>query len=92
MPVHLADAPAASRMSTPAMVVEIGKFSCVTSRAQPPFWMRRWALLKRRQNCGIEPTSVGGGLMEVGNSPDRVSLCGPGIVRLPGLSLALIAP
>jgi hypothetical protein len=56
-------------MLTPAMVVEIGKVDCVTSRAQPPFWIRRGALLKDAQFICRLPTSVAGGLAAEGNWP-----------------------
>ena len=60
-------APAASRMSTPETSCAMGKLAEVDWRAQPPFWMRRGALLKVAQNSGRSPTSVGGGLSVPGN-------------------------
>jgi hypothetical protein len=49
------------------MVVEIGKSACVTCRAQPPFWIRRGAVLNEAQICGMPPTSVAGGENADGN-------------------------
>src|ERR1700756_2612461 len=83
--------PAVSRMLTPEMASEIAKSACVTWRAQPPFWMRRGALLNDAQNCGRSPTSVGGGLCAAGNWLARAGLWGPGSVVLAGFA-ALIAP
>jgi hypothetical protein len=79
-------------MFTPEMVSDIWKSTCVTCRAQPPFWMRRGALLKDAQNIGSEPTSVAGGETAPGNCPDDAGLFGPMIVVLDGLSSVLIAP
>src|SRR6266481_8462612 len=83
--------PAVSRMLTPAIVLEIAKSFCVTSRAQPPFWTRFGALLKEAQSIGMPPTSVAGGNCAEGNSLPRAGFCGPGSLRLPG-PLALTAP
>ena len=84
--------PAVSRMSTPVMVVEIAKDSWFTCRAQPPFWIRFGALLNDAQNCGRSFVSVAGGEFAAGNWSAIAGLCGPGTVRLAGLSAALIAP
>jgi hypothetical protein len=78
-------------MLTPEMVSEIAKSSCVTWRAQPPFWMRLGALLNDAQNCGKSPTSVGGGDCGEGNWLAKARLWGPGSVTPAGF-LALIAP
>src|SRR4029077_5158582 len=83
--------PGLSRMFTPEMVVEIGKSACVTCRAQPPFWIRRDAVLKEAQICGMPPTSVAGGENADGNWSLIAGSCGPGSVALAGF-LALIAP
>src|SRR6267378_6584961 len=83
--------PAVSRIFTPAMVVEIGKSACVTCRAQPPFWIRRDAVLKDAQICGMPPTSVAGGENADGNWSLIAGSCGRGSVALAGF-LALIAP
>src|SRR5882757_5485971 len=83
--------PAVNRMLTPVIVFEIAKSSCVTWRAQPPFWMRFGALLNEAQSIGMPPTSVAGGNCAEGNWLPIASLCGPGSLRLPG-PLALIAP
>src|SRR6267154_22331 len=83
--------PAVNRMLTPAMVSEIWKSYCVTCRAQPPFWIRFGALLKDAQNCGMSPTSVGGGEDAAGNRAASAALCGLGSVRLAGF-VALTAP
>src|SRR5467141_1802438 len=79
--------PGPSRMFTPDTAVEIGKSAWVTSRAQPPLWMRLWALLKEAQNCGMSPTSVGGGLTALGNCDCSFGFCGPGSLRAPGVLL-----
>src|SRR5260370_24507749 len=73
--------PGPSRMFTPDTAVEIGKSAWVTSRAQPPLWMRLWALLKEAQNCGMSPTSVGGGLTALGNCDCSFGFCGPRIAE-----------
>src|ERR1700682_5959134 len=83
--------PAVSRMLTPEIVFEIAKSSCVTWRAQPPFWTRFGALLKEAQSSGMPPTSVAGGNCAEGNWLPRAGLCGPGSLRFPG-PLALMAP
>src|ERR1700730_8309927 len=83
--------PDVSRMLTPVIVLEIAKSSCVTWRAQPPFWTRFGALLNDAQSIGMPPTSVAGGNCADGNWLPRASLCGPGSLRFPG-ALALIAP
>src|SRR5262249_11255064 len=62
----------------------------VTWRAQPPFWMRRGALLKDDHASGMPPTSVAGGDTADGNWLESAGFCGPGSVMLCGL--ALIAP
>src|SRR6201988_2576454 len=59
--------PAVRRMLTPVIVFEIAKSSCVTWRAQPPFWMRFGELLKEAQSIGMPPTSVAGGDCAEGN-------------------------
>src|SRR3954468_12306920 len=82
---------AVSRMLTPEIVVEIAKSACVTCRAQPPFWMRRGALLNVAQGSAMPPISVAGGNCEDGNWPAMMGFCGPGSLRLFG-PLALIAP
>src|SRR5438128_1625576 len=79
--------PGPSRMFTPDTAVEIWKSAWVTSRAQPPPWMRLWALLKEAQNCGMSPTSVGGGLTAFGNCDWSFGFCGPGSLRAPGVLL-----
>ena len=58
--------PRVRRMLTPEIVSEIWKSYCVTWRAQPPFWMRRGALLNEAQNIGRPPTSVAGGEARAG--------------------------
>src|SRR5258708_40067244 len=83
--------PAVRRILTPVMVVEIAKSSCVTWRAQPPFWTRFGALLNEAQSSGMPPTSVAGGNCAEGNWLPMAGLCGPGSARLPG-PLALTAP
>src|SRR5436305_1849652 len=74
-------------MFTPDTAVEIGKSAWVTSRAQPPLWMRLWTLLKEAQNCGMSPTSVAGGLTALGNCDCSFGFCGPGSLRAPGVLL-----
>src|SRR6266446_8596784 len=78
-------------MLTPDMVSEIWKSSCVTCRAQPPFWIRFGALLNDAQNCGMSFVLVAGGEDAAGNWSAIAGLCGPGSVRLAGF-VALIAP
>src|ERR1700730_18480825 len=82
--------PASRRILTPEIVVEIWKSDCVTSRAQPPPWMRLGAMLKEFQNIGISPPSVAGGLRKDGKLLASAGFCGPGSVTL--WALALIAP
>src|SRR6478736_1930700 len=83
--------PAVSRILTPEMVSATANDSCVTWRAQPPFWMRRGALLNDAQLSGMLPTSVGGGENAPGNWSRIAGFCGPGSLMLLGF-LALIAP
>jgi hypothetical protein len=78
-------------MFTPEMVLEIAKSSCVTCLTQPPFWMRRGAVLNEAQICGMLPTSVAGGEKADGSSFLIDGSCGPGSVTLAGF-LPLIAP
>src|SRR5882757_211855 len=79
-------------MFTPAISSEIWKSYCVTCRAQPPFWMRRGALLNDAQKSGRLPTFVGGGEKAPGNWFVSAGLLGPGSVRLEGFPRVLIAP
>src|SRR5260221_3819817 len=79
-------------MLTPAISSEIWKSYCVTCRAQPPFWMRRGALLNDAQNIGRSPTFVAGGEKAPGNWVVIAGLFGAGSVRLQGLSCVLVAP
>src|SRR5260221_3079486 len=83
--------PAVSRMLTPEIVFEIAKSSCVTWRAQPPFWTRFGALLKEAQSSGMPPTSVAGGKWAEGKWLPGGGLFGPGLLRIPG-TFALIGP
>src|SRR5579863_6252998 len=83
--------PAVRRMLTPEISFEIAKSFTVTSRAQPPFWMRLAALLNEAHVIGIPPTSVAGGDCAAGNWLAITGFCGPGSIRFPG-PLALIAP
>src|ERR1700747_3584481 len=73
------------------MVVEIGNSAWVTSRAQPPSWTRRGALLNEAQFRGMLPTSVAGAENADGNWSLCAGFCGPGCGALAGF-LALIAP
>src|SRR5215813_8859858 len=82
--------PEVSRMLTPEISSEMAKSACVTWRAQPPFWMRRGALLKDDHAIGMPPTSVGGGETADGNWLARAGFWGPGSRMLCGL--ALMAP
>src|ERR1700722_11175414 len=82
--------PALSRMFTPEKVSEIAKSAWVTWRAQPPAWIRLWALLKEAQNCGSSPISVAGGLFALGNCEARFGFRGPG--SRSASALALTAP
>src|SRR5260221_7550779 len=79
-------------MLTPAISSEIWKSYCVPCRAQPPFWMRRGALLNDAQNIGRSPTFVAGGEKAPGNWFVIAGLFGPGSVRLEGFPCVLIAP
>src|ERR1700751_1857844 len=83
--------PADSRILTPEISLEIAKSAWVTSRAQPPSWMRRGALLNEAQVRGMLPTSVAGGEIADGKLSLIAVFCGPGSVALPGF-LALIEP
>src|SRR5215469_9481538 len=76
--------PAARRMLTPAISVEMAKSDCVTCRPQPPSWMRLGARLNEAQNSGMLPTSVGGGLRNDGIVLASVGSCGPGIESASG--------
>src|SRR5215216_3008654 len=82
--------PRVRRILTPEIVSAIAKSACVTCRAQPPFWIRRGAVLNEAQNIGMSPTSVGGGEKALGNCDVKAGFCGPGSLALSGL--ALIAP
>jgi hypothetical protein len=53
--------------------------------------MRRGARLNEAQNCGMLPTSVGGGSRNVGIVLASAGSCGPGIVNPSGL-VTLTAP
>src|SRR5258705_2156471 len=79
--------PAGSRMLTPEMVSATANDSCVTWRAQPPFWMRRGALLNEAQLSGMLPTSVGGGENARKLIPDR-RILRPGIADAPRILCA----
>src|ERR1700709_1882887 len=83
--------PDVRRMLTPEMVSATANESCVTWRPQPPFWMRRGALLNDAQLSGMLPTSVAGGENAPGNWSLIAGFCGPGSLTLLGF-LALIAP
>src|ERR1700754_3677777 len=83
--------PADRRILPPEISVEIAKSDCVTSRAQPPFWMRLCAVLNDDQYNGMPLTSEAGGFWIDGNWFASAGLCGPGSVRSCGLR-ALIAP
>src|SRR5260221_14424473 len=79
-------------MLTPAISSEIWKSTCAPCRAQPPFWMRRGALLNDAQNIGMSPTFVAGGEKAPGNWFVIAGLLGPGSLRLEGFPCVLIAP
>src|SRR5258708_34884702 len=68
-------------MLTPETASEIAKSAWVTSRAQPPFWIRFGALLNDPQNSGMSPTSVAGGFWNEGNWLASGGFCGPGSDR-----------
>jgi hypothetical protein len=78
-------------MFTPDISVEIAKSDCVTCRAQPPSWMRFGERLNDAQNCGMPPTSVGGGLRNAGMFLASAGSCGPGSTSALGL-VTLTAP
>ena len=63
----------------------------LTSRAQPPSWIRLWTLLNEAQNSGMSLTSVAGGFWKSGNCDASAGFIGPGSVLLDP-SRALIAP
>src|SRR3954469_24586956 len=83
--------PGPNRMLTPAISVEMAKSACVTCRPQPPSWIRRAARLKDDQKVGMLPTSVGGGLRNVGIWLANAGSLGPTIVKAFGL-VTLTAP
>src|SRR5580658_4140552 len=70
--------PAVSRISTPAMVVEIGNSRAVTWRVQPPLSTRLRAREKEYLNGFTVPLSVDGDHSESGFSAARGRFCGPG--------------
>src|ERR1700761_9014428 len=74
-------------MFTPAISSEIWKSYCVTWRAQPPFWMRRGALLKDAQNSGRSPTSVAGGRESAGKLVLKGRVVGTWIADARGVAL-----
>jgi hypothetical protein len=61
-------------MLTPAISPEIAKSSEVSSRAQPPFWIRFGEMLKDDQKNGCVLISVAGGSFCEGNWPSMTSL------------------
>src|SRR5260221_13607532 len=79
--------PGPRRMLTPETASEMAKSACVTCRAQPPFWIRLYAVLNDPQNSGMSPTSVGGGLWNGGNWLSSVGVFGPGSDRPAGLAV-----
>src|ERR1700756_4477743 len=85
-------APGARCMLTPAMASEIAKLADVTSRAQPPFWIRLGEMLKEDQKKGCVLTSVAGGSICEGNWLSMALLCGPSLRRLSGLSTVFSRP
>ncbi len=82
--------PGPRRMFTPAMSFDTGKALVVTSRAQPPAWMRLCAMLNEAHGIGMPPTSVGGGLLNEGSTSRSCGFCGPGSAIAIGVEL--IAP
>src|SRR5439155_20614320 len=84
--------PRVRRMLTPEIVSAMAKSAWVTCRAQPPFWMRRCALLNEAQNIGMSPTLVAGGETALGNCDISAGFLGPGSESLSGLPVVLTAP
>src|SRR5580658_1976369 len=80
--------PAVSRISTPAMVVEIGNSRTVTCRVQPPLSIRLCAREKEYLNGLTVPLSVEGDHSESGFSAARGRFCAPGLVSFGALWLA----
>jgi len=79
-------------MFTPAISSEIAKSCWVTSRAQPPAWMRRGETLKDDQKNGCVLTSVAGGSIWFGNWLSITGLRGPVIAVLAGSRTVLTEP
>ncbi len=80
--------PAVRRISTPAMVVEIGSSRTVTWRVQPPPSTRLRARENEYLNGRTIPLSVEGGHAESGFSASRAVFCGPGSLSLGALCAA----
>jgi hypothetical protein len=79
-------------MLTPAISSEIAKSSDVSSRAQPPFWIRFGEMLNEDQKNGWVLTSVAGGSLCEGNWLSMTSLRGPSSRKLSGLSAVFTRP
>src|SRR5262245_21778109 len=84
--------PGARCMLTPAISSEITKSSDVSSRAQPPFWMRFGEMLKEDLKNGCVLISVAGGSTCEGNWLSMTLLRGPSLRRLSGLPAVFTRP
>jgi hypothetical protein len=73
-------APALRRMSTPAMLVEMGNSRTVISRVQPPRSKRMCASANEKRRFGRMPASRAGGTKRSGFYTSTVTLRGPGSV------------
>src|SRR5271168_4267311 len=80
--------PAVSRISTPAMVVEIGKSRTVTWRVQPPLSRRLREREKEYLNGFTLPLSVGGHHSESGFSAASGPFTWPGLISFGAVCLA----
>src|SRR5579862_10018754 len=80
--------PAVSRISTPAIVVEIGNSRAVTCRVHPPLETRLRARENEYLNGFTVPLSVDGDHSELGFSAARGRFCGPGSVSFGAVWLA----
>ncbi len=74
--------PAVNRISTPAIVFEIGNSLAVTCRVQPPLSIRFLARENEYLNGGTVPLSVSGAQTESGFSASSAAFFGPGSFSL----------
>src|SRR5579862_6713608 len=82
--------PAVRRISTPAMVLEIGSSRAVTCRVHPPLSIRLRDSANEYLKGGTVPLSVSGGQTESGFSASSAVLLAPGWVSLGAVCAPLL--